>query len=110
MSGLTQGAARAAYRAKPRFCLKNLFAMDVTPFTSGRVPPAPSWAQATNVFSVAGRSAMPTAIKLVLTGLCVVVLSWPLLFWGKPALPEDGVMQRERALPSNVIGWHELLW
>ena len=53
---------------------------------------------------------MPIAIKLVLTGLCVVVLSWPLLFWGKPALPEDGVMQRERALPSNVIGRHELLW
>jgi hypothetical protein len=53
---------------------------------------------------------MQTAIKIVLTAACVVVLAWPLLFWGKPALPGDDVMQRERALPSNVIGRHELLW
>lgn len=53
---------------------------------------------------------MHTAIKVLLTGVCVVVLSWPLLFWGKPALPEDGVTQRERALPSNMIGRQEHLW
>jgi hypothetical protein len=53
---------------------------------------------------------MHTAIKVVLTAACVVALAWPLLFWGQPALPEDGVTQRERELPSNVIGRHELLW
>ena len=53
---------------------------------------------------------MHAAIKVILTGVCVVVLAWPLLFWGKPALPEGGVTERERELPSNVIGRHELLW
>jgi hypothetical protein len=53
---------------------------------------------------------MPTAIKVILTALCVVALAWPLLFWGEPALPEDGVAERERELPSNMIGRHELLW
>jgi hypothetical protein len=53
---------------------------------------------------------MPTAIKVILTALCVVALAWPLLFWGEPALPEDGVVKRERELPSNVFGRTELLW
>jgi hypothetical protein len=53
---------------------------------------------------------MPTAIKVILTALCIVALAWPLLFWGEPALPEDGVAQRERELPSHIMYWHELLW
>jgi len=53
---------------------------------------------------------MHTAIKVVLTAACVVALAWPLLFWGHPALPEDGVTQRERELPSHVMGWNEMLW
>ena len=53
---------------------------------------------------------MHTAIKVALTGACVLVLAWPLLFWGKPALPGDGIMQQERELPSHIIGRHELLW
>jgi hypothetical protein len=53
---------------------------------------------------------MHTAIKVALTAACVVALAWPLLFWGQPALPEDGVTQRERELPSNVIIRPELLW
>jgi hypothetical protein len=58
-----------------------------------------------------GREAsMPTAMKIILTGICVVALAWPLLFWGEPALPEDGVYQRERQQPSHVFGRHDLLW
>lgn len=53
---------------------------------------------------------MRTAIKVILTAGCVIALAWPLLFWGHPALPEDHVTQRERELPSHIMGRHELLW
>ena len=50
---------------------------------------------------------MSTVIRAVLTVAFVVALAWPLLFWGKMALPEQngsGI----RYLPSHTR--QEVLW
>ena len=55
---------------------------------------------------------MHPILRVALTTLCVIALSWPLLFWGKPALPEH----RERYLDAGQptingnMARHELLW
>src|SRR5262245_54908506 len=81
----------------------------VRPLTPPANPPEPD--SGSRLPDNKGREVfMHTAIKIVLTGACVVALAWPLLFWGHPALPEDGVLKRERELHSHVYGRHELAW
>lgn len=56
---------------------------------------------------------MNTIIKATLTAACIVVLVWPLLFWGKPALPENGARDIEPSQQSqsyNMVPRHDVLW
>jgi hypothetical protein len=56
---------------------------------------------------------MHTIIKTALTAVCLVALVWPLLFWGKPALPEQGSRHAEQTqpqLPYNILPRHDILW
>ena len=54
---------------------------------------------------------MHTMIKAAWTAAIVIVVAWPLLFWGKPALPEskrtNGI---ESQLLNNLPHRQELLW
>jgi hypothetical protein len=56
---------------------------------------------------------MHTIIKTVLTAACVVALMWPLLFWGKAAVPEHGPRQAEQTQapqPYSLLPRHEIFW
>ena len=53
---------------------------------------------------------MRTMNKAILTAACVVVLVWPLLFWGKPVSPKDNAMSYQQERASNINWRHELLW
>ena len=55
---------------------------------------------------------MHTWIKAVLTAVCAMALAWPLLFWGKPALPEsrDAYFTRQPSPAFNLMQQHEHLW
>jgi hypothetical protein len=55
---------------------------------------------------------MQTWIKAVLTAICAMALAWPLLFWGKPALPEsrDVYFGRQPPPAFNLMQQHEHLW
>jgi hypothetical protein len=54
---------------------------------------------------------MNTWIKAVLTAACVIAIAWPLLFWGKPALPEnDNYLDRQPQPIFNFMQQHEHLW
>ena len=53
---------------------------------------------------------MHTIIKATLTAACIVVLVWPLLFWGKPALPENNARDTEQSQSYNLMPRHDVLW
>jgi hypothetical protein len=54
---------------------------------------------------------MHTVIKTAWTAVIVIVVAWPLLFWGKPALPE---FKRTNDIQSRLLNdlphRQELLW
>jgi len=43
---------------------------------------------------------MHTMVKAVWTAAIVIVLAWPLLFWGKPALPD---FKRTNDIQSRLL-------
>ena len=56
---------------------------------------------------------MHPILRVALTTLCVIVLAWPLLFWGKPALPDRSLQHVETGQPPlfyNSQLRHELYW
>jgi hypothetical protein len=54
---------------------------------------------------------MHPILRVVLTALLVVVLAWPLLFWGKPALSDRRDRYPEAGKPVfNKMPRVELLW
>lgn len=59
---------------------------------------------------------MRTPIKAALTALCLVLVAWPLLFWGKPArpgAPDRGKPEVESVsdgLIFNLNKHDDLLW
>ena len=56
---------------------------------------------------------MNTMIKLGMTAALVVVVAWPLLFWGKPALPESsgsGLRKIEPAGHYRLLYQQEAVW
>ena len=56
---------------------------------------------------------MNKVLKVALTAACVGGLAWPLLFWGKPALPESRGTHAVQARPSfsyTVTPRQEVLW
>ena len=56
---------------------------------------------------------MHPILRVALTTLCVIVLAWPLLFWGKPAMTDRSIQQFESSQPPliyNNLLRHELYW
>jgi hypothetical protein len=54
---------------------------------------------------------MHPILRVALTALFVIALSWPLLFWGKAALPDHKDRQLETGQPIyNNMPRHDLLW
>jgi len=56
---------------------------------------------------------MHPILRVALTTLCVIALAWPLLFWGKPALPDRSLQQFETSQPQliyNNLLRNELYW
>jgi hypothetical protein len=54
---------------------------------------------------------MHPILRVALTALFVIALSWPLLFWGKPALPDQRDRYPEAGQPAfNNMPRHDLLW
>ena len=55
---------------------------------------------------------MNSVLRTALTILCALALAWPLLFWGKPALPDrrDHDLKPEQPVIYNSMPRHDLLW
>jgi hypothetical protein len=55
---------------------------------------------------------MNSTLRTALTILCVLALAWPLLFWGKSALPDrrDRDLKAEQPVIYNTMSRHDLLW
>jgi hypothetical protein len=54
---------------------------------------------------------MQTLIKAGWTIAIVIALAWPLLFWGKPALPDNDHVEVDRVQPHyNLLERHDILW
>ena len=55
---------------------------------------------------------MNSILRAVLTILCILALAWPLLFWGKPALPDRGPRELKTDQPViyHTMSKRELLW
>lgn len=53
---------------------------------------------------------MPKLIRTLWTAAVVIALAWPLLFWGKAALPK-GSRDIDRPLfHYNLLERHDVLW
>jgi hypothetical protein len=54
---------------------------------------------------------MHPVLRAALTILCAAALAWPLLFWGKPALPDrsHGYIATEKPI-YNALPRQDLLW
>jgi hypothetical protein len=56
---------------------------------------------------------MNMMIKLGMTAAVAVVIAWPLLFWGKPALPESGGSALRKIPPAGhyrTLYQQEAVW
>ena len=56
---------------------------------------------------------MHPILRVALTALFVVALAWPLVFWGKPAMPDHSRQHVETSQPPllyNSLLRHELYW
>jgi hypothetical protein len=55
---------------------------------------------------------MHPILRTALTALCVIALAWPLLFWGKPALPDlrDRDFANRQPTMYNPMDRNQLLW
>ncbi len=55
---------------------------------------------------------MNSMLRTALTILCVLAMAWPLLFWGKPALPDpkDRDLKTVQPMIYNTMSRHDLLW
>jgi hypothetical protein len=54
---------------------------------------------------------MPTLIKAAWTAATVIIVVWPLLFWGKPALPDSQHAKSVHSRPHyDPLERPELLW
>ena len=54
---------------------------------------------------------MPTLIRTAWTVAVVIALAWPLLFWGKPALPDSQRIENvQPRIHYNLLERHEQLW
>jgi hypothetical protein len=56
---------------------------------------------------------MNMMIKLGMTAAVAVVLAWPLLFWGKPALPESGGSSLRTIQPAGhyrTLNQQQAVW
>lgn len=52
---------------------------------------------------------MQTVIKLAVTAAFAAAIAWPLLFWGKPALPEHGVSAMRPSF-HNTLHQQDVVW
>jgi hypothetical protein len=56
-------------------------------------------------------ASMDMFIRIALTAAIVVLVAWPLLFWGKPALPNHSNIETFQPSRSyNPLQRPELLW
>jgi hypothetical protein len=50
-------------------------------------------------------SRMDTIVKSVVTAALAIVIAWPLLFWGEPALPDGEIVRRPQHALTWAVGW-----